>query len=61
MSFAGSSVKPARNYGIGRVCASSNCDTRLSRYNSSEHCAIHGPPPGPEDGGASAGLRARRD
>jgi hypothetical protein len=29
------------SYGDGRVCAKPECDTLLSRYNSTTHCAEH--------------------
>ncbi len=32
----------ARTYGVGRVCAVEGCGTRLSAYNPSTTCALHG-------------------
>jgi hypothetical protein len=31
-----------RTYGIGRICAMEGCGTRLSAYNPSSVCALHG-------------------
>ena len=28
-------------YGVGRVCAEPDCETRLSMYNPSAYCALH--------------------
>jgi len=33
--------RPNRTYGDNRVCADESCDTKLSRYNRSEHCWAH--------------------
>ncbi|MBT8207630.1 MAG: hypothetical protein HKN07_13260 [Acidimicrobiia bacterium] len=30
-------------YGVGRVCANSHCDTKLSRYNCATYCYTHAP------------------
>lgn len=35
--------RPSKDFGAGRVCASADCDTRLSRYNRREHCFAHAP------------------
>lgn len=32
----------AKTYGVGRVCAVEGCGTRLSSYNPSSRCAMHG-------------------
>lgn len=32
-----------RTYGENRVCATADCDTRLSRYNKRDHCHRHAP------------------
>jgi hypothetical protein len=36
-----SASKPIEQYGEGRVCWYPSCDTRLSRYNEDEGCALH--------------------
>jgi len=33
--------RPPRRFARGRVCAEPECDTRLSVYNESDHCALH--------------------
>ncbi|MCJ7753590.1 MAG: hypothetical protein MUP13_03410 [Thermoanaerobaculales bacterium] len=33
--------KESRKHGIGRVCAHSECDSILSRYNSEPTCYLH--------------------
>jgi len=38
----GGRAEPVRTYGAGRVCAARGCLTRLSRYNPSEFCTVHG-------------------
>ncbi len=35
---------PSVVYGTGRVCIEANCTVRLSRYNSTEWCALHESP-----------------
>jgi hypothetical protein len=35
--------KKSRRHGIGRVCAHSECDTRLSSYNPADRCYLHAP------------------
>jgi len=35
--------KKSRRYSIGRVCAHSECDTRLSTYNPADRCFHHAP------------------
>jgi len=37
----GAMLKP-RTYGVGRICAVKGCGTRLSAYNPSDVCALHG-------------------
>ncbi len=32
----------AKTYGVGRICAVDGCGTRLSAYNPSNTCALHG-------------------
>lgn len=36
-------TRPSRDFGGGRVCASKDCDTKLSRYNRREYCFAHAP------------------
>jgi hypothetical protein len=36
-------IRPSRSVDVQRVCAQSGCDTRLSRYNTREHCNQHAP------------------
>lgn len=31
----------AASYGEGRVCATPDCTTQLSRYNRNDHCSLH--------------------
>ncbi len=33
--------RPNRTYGENRTCAHAGCETKLSRYNRSEHCWMH--------------------
>ena len=35
---------PSMVYGTGRVCIEPSCSVRLSRYNSTEWCALHESP-----------------
>jgi len=35
---------PPPVYGTGRVCREADCEVRLSRYNSTDWCAIHESP-----------------
>ncbi len=35
---------PPENYGTGRVCVEPECQVRLSRYNSTDWCAVHESP-----------------
>jgi hypothetical protein len=35
---------PPAVYGTGRICKEPECDVRLSRYNSTEWCAVHESP-----------------
>lgn len=30
-------------YGLGRVCMSRRCETKLSRYNNADYCFHHAP------------------
>jgi hypothetical protein len=32
---------PLRTYGVGRICATEGCRTRLSKYNPTTRCSIH--------------------
>ncbi len=32
-----------RTYAAGRTCNEPTCDTKLSRYNDTDHCALHRP------------------
>ena len=34
--------RPLRRFPPGRLCADYGCDTRLSVYNDSEYCSLHG-------------------
>lgn len=36
-------TRPSQEFGEGRVCAASPCDTKLSRYNRREFCYAHAP------------------
>ena len=36
------SGRAPRTFPRGRLCAEYRCDTRLSVYNDSEYCALHG-------------------
>jgi hypothetical protein len=36
-------TRPSREFGEGRVCASKDCDTKLSKYNRREYCFAHAP------------------
>lgn len=35
---------PPENFGLGRVCIEPSCQVRLSRYNSTQWCALHESP-----------------
>ncbi|MCL1692148.1 MAG: hypothetical protein M3096_00545 [Actinomycetia bacterium] len=35
--------RPPKTYSTERLCASSGCDTKLSRYNRREFCFAHAP------------------
>jgi hypothetical protein len=37
----GGSALPAISYGTGRVCMAPECNVHLSRYNSTDWCALH--------------------
>ena len=39
-----SGAAPALSYGTGRVCVEPSCEVRLSRYNSTDWCALHESP-----------------
>jgi len=39
-----SGAAPPLSYGTGRVCIEPSCDVRLSRYNSTDWCALHESP-----------------
>ncbi|HKE98970.1 MAG TPA: hypothetical protein VKG45_08580 [Actinomycetes bacterium] len=39
----GSDPPPSRPQRVGRVCLSTDCDTRLSIYNKSGFCWLHQP------------------
>lgn len=36
-------IRPSRAYDKGRVCAQTDCTTKLSIYNRREHCHAHAP------------------
>jgi hypothetical protein len=40
---AGRARRRPKIYGEDRTCTDSRCETRLSRYNRSEHCFQHAP------------------
>jgi hypothetical protein len=40
----GGNALPAISYGTGRVCMEDSCNVNLSRYNSTEWCALHESP-----------------
>lgn len=42
-STLGRARRRPRNYGTDRVCATTGCQVRLSRYNKSENCFFHTP------------------
>ena len=46
-TMKGSAIKgvtrPSKDFGKGRVCAQSECETKLSRYNRREYCFAHAP------------------
>jgi len=42
----GESGSAVNSYPTGRVCSHDGCDTRLSRYNPDEQCALHRSPEG---------------
>lgn len=35
--------RPSKNFGDGRVCRESGCETRLSLYNPGKYCSLHEP------------------
>ena len=39
-----SGAAPPVSYGPGRVCTEPTCEVRLSRYNSTDWCALHESP-----------------
>jgi len=41
MVGAGSGTRLPRVHRTGRVCTEDGCETLLSIYNPSEHCAVH--------------------
>lgn len=36
-------TRPSKRFKTGRVCAKSNCETKLSQYNKAEYCHAHAP------------------
>lgn len=46
-TLKGKSIKgvsrASRAYSQGRICADSECDTKLSMYNKREYCHVHAP------------------
>jgi len=40
---AGRARRRPKTYGDDRVCGGDACETRLSRYNRSDHCFQHAP------------------
>jgi hypothetical protein len=47
-------------YGEGRVCATTRCEVKLSRYNRSEHCFAHAPARFPRIRGEFVGERTAK-
>jgi hypothetical protein len=41
MSFGGPSNKRLDTAEAGRTCAEDNCETILSRYNTTDRCSVH--------------------
>ena len=41
IDIANEPSRPPRRFPMGRICAASHCETRLSIYNASEYCSLH--------------------